>query len=105
MGMTAMWFIKDLGDGLTASEPLDRIEELFRVEHLRAGRPRDMAVFISHQSEGRLHCEVFAYFSPAAAALAKAMDAAPCGRPSPEVLRLLAGAEGAWQALFPPHHR
>lgn len=103
--MTSTWFTKDLGDGLTASEPLDRIEDLFRVEYLRAGRPREMAVFISHQSEGRLHCEVFAYFSPASAALAKALGAAPCGRPSPEVLRLFAGAEDAWQALFPERDR
>ncbi|MBI1906370.1 MAG: hypothetical protein HYS20_09085 [Rhodocyclales bacterium] len=103
--MMNVWFTKDLGDGLTASEPLDRIEDLFRIEHIRAGRPREMAVFISHQSEGRLHCKVFAYFSPASAALAKAMDAVPCGRPSPDVLRLFADAEEAWPALFPKYDR
>lgn len=103
--MTGTWFTKDLGDGLTASEPLDQIEERFRVEYLRAGRPTEMAVFISHQSAGRLHCEVFAYFSPAAATLARALDAVPCGRPSPEILRLFAGAEDAWPALFPEHAR
>lgn len=103
--MTGTWFTLDLGDGLTASEPLDRIEDLFRIEYLRAGRPTEMAVFISHQSEGRLHCEVFAYFSPAAAALAKALDAVPCERPSPEVLRLFAGAGDAWLALFPERNR
>ncbi|MBI1906364.1 MAG: hypothetical protein HYS20_09050 [Rhodocyclales bacterium] len=103
--MTGTWFTLDLGDGLTASEPLDRIEDLFRVEYRRAGRPTDMAVFISHQSEGRLHCEVFAYFSPASAALAKGLGAVPCGRPSPDVLRLFAGAGDAWPALFPEHRR
>jgi len=55
--MKDVWYAKDLGDGLTASEPMDEIEALFRIEHIRSGRPAEMAVFISHQSEGRLHCD------------------------------------------------
>ena len=95
------WFSKSLGDPLLAGEPLSRLEALFRAERAKAGDPRDMALFIRHESEGRLHCEVRAYFSPASAAVASAMDADPCARPSPAGLSLLVGAPEAWRALFP----
>jgi hypothetical protein len=95
------WFSKSLGDGLLAGEPLGQIEALFRSECARAGWPRNMAVFVRHESEGRLHCEVRAYFSPASAVVARAVDADPCDRPSPEGLSLLAGAHESWPALFP----
>jgi hypothetical protein len=95
------WFSKTLGDPLLAGEPLGRIDELFRTEHARAGGPRDMAVFVRHDSEGRLHCEIRVYFSPAAALVARAVGAASCDRPSPEELGLLAGVPEAWEALFP----
>ena len=97
------WFAKSLGDALLAGESLSRIEEVFRAEYERAGRPTDMAVFVRHESEGRLHCEVRAYFSPAAAGVARAVDAVPCHRPVPEGLDLLAGAPDSWRALFPDH--
>ena len=95
------WLSKSLGDALLAGESLSRIEEVFRAEYERAGRPVDMAVFVRHESEGRLHCEVRAYFSPAAARVAHAVEAAPCNRPVPEGLDLLAGAPASWRALFP----
>ena len=95
------WYSKSLGDGLMAWEPLGHIEELFSSEHAKAGSPEEMAVFIRHESEGRLHCEVRAYFSPAAFAVARQVDAAPCARPSTDGLSLLAGVEESWQLLFP----
>jgi hypothetical protein len=95
------WFSKGLGDPLLAGESLSRIEERFRAEYESAGGPPDMAVFVRHESEGRLHCEVRAYFSPAAARVASAVAAAPCSRPYPEGLGLLAGAPASWRALFP----
>jgi len=95
------WFSKSLGDGQLAGEPLGRIEALFLAESARAGRPADMAIFVRHESEGRLHCEVRVYFSPASAAVACAVDAEPCDRPSPEGLSLLAGPPESWLALFP----
>jgi hypothetical protein len=95
------WYSRNFGDAMLAGEPLGRIEELFRAECASAGRPREMAVFIRHESEGRLHCEVMAYFSPAAAAVARRVDAEPCERPSPDGLSLLVGSEDAWLALFP----
>ena len=95
------WFAKSLGDPLTAGEPLSRIEALFRSEYAKTGGPRNMALFTRLESEGRLHCEVRAYFSPASAAVARAVDADPCDRPAADGLSLLAGAPAAWRALFP----
>ena len=93
--------MKDLGDPLLAGEPLSRLEALFRAERGKAGDPVEMAIFVRQESEGRLHCEVRAYFSPASATVARAVDADPCDRPSPEGLSLLAGTPDAWRALFP----
>lgn len=95
------WYSKSLGDAMLAGEEIDRIEALVRIEQARAVRAGDMAVFIRHESEGRLHCEVKAYFPPAAAGLARAIDAEPCARPSAQGLSLLAGDEAAWTTWFP----
>jgi hypothetical protein len=95
------WFSKNLGDAMLAGEPLGQVEVLFRASYAKASSPKDMAVFIRHESEGRLHCEVVAYFSPAAAVVAREVDADPCAKPSPDGLSLLAGAEESWAVLFP----
>lgn len=86
---------------MLAGEVLDKIRRGFLS---RSGQPDatgDRAVFVRHESEGRLHCEVHVYFSPAASALAKAFDASPCAKPSPLGLGLLAGSDKAREALFP----
>jgi hypothetical protein len=95
------WFAKSLGDPMTAGESLSRLEALFRAEYAKTGGPRNMALFTRLESEGRLHCEVRAYFSPASAAVASAVHADPCDRPSADGLSLLAGAPESWRALFP----
>jgi hypothetical protein len=95
------WFSKSLGDPLLAGEPLSRLEALFRAARAEAGDPREMALFVRQESEGRLHCEVRAYFSPPSAAVARAVDADACERPSPAGLRLLVGPPESWPALFP----
>lgn len=99
--MTNRWYAMSLGDGVTALEPLRDVENRFRAASEQAGRPRDMAVFTRHESEGRLHCELMVYFSPAARAVAQALGAQPCARPSPQGLSLLAGPAESWSLLFP----
>ena len=84
-----------------AWEPLGRVEARFQTAYASAGKPKDMAVFVRYESEGRLHCEVTVYFSPAAADLTKLVEARPCARPSPEGLSLLLGADASWATLFP----
>ena len=94
------WFCKNLGDGMLAYEPLDALEAVFLSAYLRNGSPGEMAAFVRHESEGRLHCEVKVYLSPAAAAVAREIDARPCNKPSPRGLSLLAGSDQAWEILF-----
>jgi len=95
------WYSVSLGDGMMAAGPSAEIEAVFRALFDAAGRPPEMAVFTRPESEGRLHCEVIAYFAPAVAALAREFDAEPCPKPSRTGLGLLAGDERSWSVLFP----
>lgn len=95
------WYLKDLGDGMLAATPSDEIKEVFIRLYHAAGKPPDMAVFTRYESEGRLQCEVIAYFSPAAREVAQAFDALPCEKPVPAELGLLAGDPLSWSVLFP----
>jgi hypothetical protein len=95
------WFTSHLGDAMLVGESLDQIEAFFSAECKKAGDSGEMAVFIRHESEGRLHCEVKVYFSPATAIVAEAVCAVPCKKPSPVDLGLLCGSEESWSVLFP----
>ena len=94
------WYSKDVGDGLTAYEPCGEIEVAFAPVFAAAGKPADMAVFIRYDSEGHLQCHVTAFFSPAAAAVARRFNAVPCARPARDGLILLCGDERGWSKLF-----
>ncbi len=94
------WYCLSLGDGMIAPTPSAEIEEAFLRVFTAARRPPEMAVFTRPESEGRLHCEVMAYFSPAAQEVAKAFDAEPCEKPARTGLGLLAGSEECWSVLF-----
>ncbi len=100
-----VWFSKNLGDAMLACEPLAQLKELLLSVHAKADSPEEIAVFIRHESEGRLHCEVKAYFSPASVIVAREVDAEPCERPSPDGLSLLVGSKDSWLALFPERSR
>ena len=95
------WYSLSLGDGIMAAAPSAEIEERFSQSSTGAQKPPDMAVFTRLESEGRLHCEVIAYFSPAAVEVAKSFSAQPCEKPERAGLGLLAGAERSWSVLFP----
>ncbi|HJS19251.1 MAG TPA: hypothetical protein VJ785_10925 [Anaerolineales bacterium] len=95
------WYSVSLGDGMIAASPGAEIESIFLRLFTDRGGPPDMAVFTRPESEGRLHCEVIAYFSPAAIEAAKLFDATPCEKPAPDGLSLLAGADQSWAVLFP----
>ena len=84
-----------------AAQPSDEIREAFLPLFDVAGNPEDMAVFTRSDSEGRLHCELSVYFSPAAVEVAKAFDAKPCDQPLKNGLDLLAGDKDCWLILFP----
>jgi hypothetical protein len=99
------WFLKNLGDAMLAGDQQDRIKQLFLSANSDANSPKEMAAFIRHESEGRLHCEVKIYFSPMSIAVAREVNAEPCEKPSPDGLSLLAGAPDSWMVLFPEQTR
>lgn len=101
--MTA-WFTKNLGDAMLAHPALEQLRELFGQTYGLNGYADDTALFTRHESEGRLHCEVKVYFSPATFSIATVVNATPCRKPIPTDLGLFMGSEAAWPALF-PHQR
>lgn len=86
---------------MLAADMLDHIKALFLQEHRLNDHTQEMALFIRHVSEGRLHCEVWVYFSPATVNVAQAVDAIPCEYPSSVGLSLFAGEPESWLVLFP----
>lgn len=86
---------------MMAGSPSAEIEAACAAEFSKAGEPAAMAVFTRPESEGRLYCEVIAYFSPAAKQIAIQFDAEPCAKPVRTGLALLAGKPEAWSLLFP----
>ena len=94
------WYSQPLGDGILAFEPKEELRAQFEPLFAATGKPTEMAVFTRHELEGRLQCEVVAYFSPAAAALAQQRGAQPCARPTRFDLDLLAGDAACWAVLF-----
>ncbi|HEY6096040.1 MAG TPA: hypothetical protein VIU93_13910 [Gallionellaceae bacterium] len=95
------WYTCNLGDAMLAGASLEQIKAQFLAAFDEATGAKDMAVFFRHESEGRLHCELKVYFTPAAGSVARAMGAIPCHQPSANELALLAGAEEAWAHYFP----
>jgi hypothetical protein len=98
--MSDNWHSLPLGDGMMADEPSKELRAVFQTMFMSAGEPADMAIFTRHESEGRLHCEVIAYFSPAASEVAVLFGAEPCQIPTQNELALLAGSDDCWSTLF-----
>ena len=90
---------------MLADDEQDRIQQHFLLAYAQAGEPKEMAAFIRHESEGRLHCEVKIYFSPMSVHVARSIDAEPCGKPSADGLSIFAGSQDSWPVLFPEHTR
>jgi hypothetical protein len=95
------WHFLFLGDAMMAHGPSEQIREEFQPLFESSGEPSDMAIFTRTDSENRLQCEIFVYFSPAAADIAKRFDAKPCERPLKKGLDLLAGNPNSLSVLFP----
>jgi hypothetical protein len=89
--MGADWFSRNLGDAMLAWTALTRIETLFKAAYAKAGKPENMALYIRHESEGRLHCEVIVYLTPESADVARVIGAESCKKPSSSGLGLLLG--------------
>jgi hypothetical protein len=95
------WFSKNLGDGMLAYGPLAEIEALFLTTYPQTDYPSEVALFVRHESEGRLHCEVKVYFPPAIEEFAQSVSAITCNKPTSTGLSLLVGSETALSTFFP----
>lgn len=95
------WYSLDLGDGVEANVPSQRIQEAWQAAYIaHGGLPHDAAVFSRYDHDANV---VTAYFSPAASHLAESFGAAPCDPPKMdgEPLALLVGDQRAPDLLFP----
>lgn len=95
------WFTSNLGDAMLAGEPLDHIKMHFLSVYESVSDSRELAMFMRHESEGRLHCAVKIYSPPMAEDVAKAVGAIACRKPASEGLSLVAGSEESWSVFFP----
>ena len=96
------WYCKTLGDGVGASAPSLRIQQLFPPLYAASGQPSSMAVFARHDRNTN---RVTAFFSPRATELAALFGASPCAKPSSEGIGLLVGNARSWEILFPERKR
>lgn len=83
------WYSRNLGDAMLAGEALDQIKELFLSESKNGRYAPGTAVFMRHDSEGRLHCEVKVFFPPELAELAERVGTIPCEQPFHDSLGVL----------------
>jgi hypothetical protein len=93
------WAALVLGDGVTALEPLGRLQERVVEEAQREDRDGIVVLLTRHDDAG-LHCQVTAFFSPAAGELARAAGAVPCAPPPRRGLVYAAGDPDWEEALF-----
>ncbi|GMW02212.1 MAG: hypothetical protein AMXMBFR84_33480 [Candidatus Hydrogenedentota bacterium] len=98
---TENWFLKTLDDGILAEEEVEQIKTAFLRTFKARGCPQDMALFLQRETDGRLHCRVHVFFSPACASIATETSARVCERPTSENLEFLLGATACWDALTP----
>ena len=89
------WHYLNLGDAMLAGAELERIKTSFVSEYRDGPGPDKIGLFVRHESEGLLHCEVVVYFPPATARLARRLGAIPCDRPARHDLGLLVGSVSA----------
>ena len=88
------WYRLPLCDGLDALGCAERLAPQFERACRAAPDPGALAVYTQHVSDGRLHCEVHAWFNPAAAALARSLGAEPSPAPDPACLDPILPAAG-----------
>jgi hypothetical protein len=94
------WFCKNLGDAMLAYDELEEIKELFFLRYKNMPICNDIAIFIRHESEGHLQCEVKLYFSPKLEHFANELDAIACAKPRAHSLGLFIGSDKSRNIFF-----
>ena len=95
-----MWHSLALGSGADASTQKSKIQNAFYLAFVSIGGPPDMAMFSATDAVAGAK-GITLYFSPAATAFAKTVNAAPCEKPAIKGLFLMAGEKRCWATLFP----
>jgi hypothetical protein len=95
------WFKINLGDAMLAGIAQEELEKSFSNVIENTVHSKEMAMFIRHENQGRLHCELVVYFSPACDSIATKLDATPCMNPSVNDLSLCIGDSESIALLFP----
>ncbi|MFE8070967.1 hypothetical protein QQM79_07895 [Marinobacteraceae bacterium S3BR75-40.1] len=85
------WFQLHLGDGIMAQVPCQTIREAYARARLEQALPESHVIYIRHDNEGGLQCEVTVYFPPSLEKLARQFHASPCPPPHKVGLEILAG--------------
>lgn len=101
----ATWYRKELGDGVQAFLPSNRIIDAFftfALAQAKVGCPIPDAAVFSHSEPGA--SRVIVYFTPSAELLAKQFDAVPCSKPVLQTnFSLIAGDTRVWDTHFPDY--
>lgn len=92
------WYRLSLGDALLAEGELPGVVSRYAADPAVART--DAAIFSRHEAEGRMHCELVLYLSPALSVLARTLGASACAPPARAGLGLVAGDGAAWALLF-----
>jgi hypothetical protein len=93
------WYSLEMADGHTAKTTMQGVMDAFMPKYVGSGRPLDMAIFSSHNTELTMWT---LYFSPKAASLAMRFGASPCSNEFVDLdLALLVGDERSMTILFP----
>lgn len=94
------WFCLDLGNGMDAYAPTQRVQAAFMAVFLREPAGSGRAVFSRHNSRDD---SLQVYFTPETADIARQFNARPCPKPSTADGRisLLAGDADALALRFP----
>ena len=92
------WYRLNLGDPLLASELQDAVRQEIETNYETSDRSEDFGLFARHENAA-LHCELWLYFSPPTATIARKFGAEPCAAPSRDGLTLLAGSRAVLEGL------
>lgn len=96
------WWQMSLGDPMLADAELDRLTHAARQARSESAQASEYALFLRHESQGHVHCELIVYFSPAAETEARAFGAQACARPAPGDISVLVGSDDAVTRLLQP---
>lgn len=92
------WYRLNLGDPLLAEARQERVKQRIEADFTDIGQPEGFGLLARHESLS-VHCELWLYFPPLTASIAREYGAEPCAVPARGGLTLLAGSGAALDEL------